>query len=89
MEEALNEFCIDSRAHSTWEKSIAFSMREEDPSIWKSHPQFKWIPWGSQQDTWDTHLLLTINRKLVHWSTETLSLTRRVLINNQELLATL
>ena len=101
-ERALETFCDASGAHINWHKSCGFWIGQRDPPQWLPSAQFQWIPAGTSvrylgcqigihllAEQQIAPLLLSIRKKLLHWSSARLSLAGRVVVANQVLLATM
>ena len=99
---ALERFCDASGAKINWHTSCAFWVGSGEPPQWSPDAQFRWVPAGipirylgcqvgldltAEQQI--APLLLSIRRKLLFWSSASLSLAGRVVVANQVLLATL
>ena len=99
---ALEQFCDASGARINWHKSYGFWVGEVDRPQWSPSAQFQWVPPGravrylgcqvgldltAEQQI--APLLLSIRKKLLHWSSARLSLAGRVVVANQVLLATM
>ena len=101
-ERALETFCDASGAQINWHKSCGFWIGQGDPPQWFPSPQFQWVPAGTpvrylgcqigidlSAEQQIAPLLLSIRKKLLHWSSARLSLAGRVVVANQVLLATM
>jgi hypothetical protein len=87
-EQAIQEFCLASRAHINWNKTVGLWISQSDPPSSLPDPNFQWIPKGTairylgcqigvelfaKQQL--APLLMNIRRKLLSWSSSPLSLT--------------
>ena len=72
------------------------------PPLWSPHPEFKWLSRGETvrylgcqvgvdipKDVQISHLLMTIRKKLMFWSSANLSFAGRIVVANHVLLATI
>ena len=101
-EGALEIFCAASGAQINWHKSCGFWTGRGSPPQWLPSPQFRWIPSGTPvrylgcqigidltAEQQIAPLLLSIRKKLLHWSSAHLTFAGRVVVSNQVLLATM
>ena len=95
---ALSTFCKASGALVNWNKSMALWVINDDPPLWKPHPQ---LPRGTpihylgctigidlSSVNQVAPLLMTLRNKLFFWSLPKLSFAGRIIVANQVLLAT-
>ncbi len=101
-EHALGVFCEAAGAKINWHKTVGLWIGDLEPPDWSPDPNFTWLPKGTTvrylgcqigidltTEQQLAPLLLTIRKKLLHWSSAQLSLAGRVVIANHVLLSTM
>ena len=88
---ALSEFCEALRALLNWSKTVGLWVNNGLPPLWSPHQEFKWLSRGVDipKDVQISHLLMTIRKKLMFWSSRNLSFAGRIVVANHVFLATI